>query len=545
MEPVRAPQRGRKRQRVLIVLPVKQRGSLARPLLDSNGFKEHVFGNDNMPGNQTQTSTRIVTTGKGYSLICPISVLGTSTGSTEYQPQLEGLGQQLPLPFNIHYIDHSLFLAPNGSWSHLDYVLNKDSLVEEFLADFKRSSKLKRFSKQIYFRAFNMVLANLIAVHYSSSQLLLSRSNGKHQNSSNPVGIDNRTISLITDYLAHKGFIHLHIGRQNDTDKNTSWCIPLLPLIALLDKHDARFRLHRKTQFALVRDDDKNVIPMYTMREKRLALIKLGQPVRDHYETWLSHTATLNGSYLLPWLKRLFNKNMSLGGRFYGHYQQIPSADRKRIRIDGERTVELDYKAVHIALLYALEGLPLEGEAYIIDGHKDKRNTFKAICLTLVNTEKLSSLQANITRSGNPKVQQEFKSYKAKRERYEYLKSLALKATEPTKPMSIKKGFIENIPTGANGGELLQLIMERHHPIAAHFGTKNIGLKLQKLDSELMALALNKLTGIPCLPVHDSIRCRLSDMEQVRNAMIDAFKELHGQNIVVEDGLPKSPQLSN
>jgi hypothetical protein len=106
------------------VLSVKQQGSLTRPLLDSAGFKEHVFGDDNRSGNQTQTSTRIVSTGKGYGLICPINVLGTGTGSTEYQPQLEGLGQQLPLPFNIHYIDHSLFLAPNGSWSHLDYDLN-------------------------------------------------------------------------------------------------------------------------------------------------------------------------------------------------------------------------------------------------------------------------------------------------------------------------------------------------------------------------------------------------------------------------------------
>ena len=519
------------------MLPLKQQGSLTRPLLHSNGFQEHVFGDDNRPSNQTQTDTRIVTTGKGYSLICPISVLGTSTGSTEYQPQLEGLGQQLPLPFNIHYIDHSLFLAPNGSWSHLDYVLNKDSLVEEFLKDFKRWSKLKRFSKQIYFRAFNMVLANLIAVHYSSSQLLLSRSNGKHQNSSNPVGIDNRTISLITDYLADRGFIDLHIGRQNDKDKNASWCIPLLPLIALLDKHDARFRLHRKTQFALVRDGDKNVIPMYTNQNKRSALIKLGQPVRDHYETWLSHTATLDGSYLLPWLKRLFNKNMALGGRFYGHYQQIPSADRKRIRIDGQPTVELDYKSVHMALLYALEGLAVNSDPYVIDGHKDKRAAFKSMCLRLVNSDDLASFEANITRSGNPKVQQESKSYKAKRERYEYLKSLALKATEPTKPMSIRKGFIENIPTDSSGGELLQLIMERHHPIAHHFGTKNIGLKLQKLDSELMALALNKLVGIPCLPVHDSIRCRVSDMEQVSNAMIDAFKELHGQNIVITNDL--------
>ena len=105
--------------------------------------------------------------------------------------------------------------------------------------------------------------------------------------------------------------------------------------------------------------------------------------------------------------------------------------------------------------------------------------------------------------------------------------------------MSIRKGFIENIPTNANGSELLQLIMDRHHPIAHHFGTKNIGLKLQKLDSELMALALNKLVGIPCLPVHDSIRCRLSDMRMVTDAMIEAFRELHGQKIVVTNDLSK------
>jgi hypothetical protein len=159
------------------------------------------------------------------------------------------------------------------------------------------------------------------------------------------------------------------------------------------------------------------------------------------------------------------------------------------------------------------------------------------MCLRLVNSDDLASFVANITRSGNPKVQQEYERYKVRRGQYEYLKSLALKATEPTKPMSIRKGFIENIPADSNGSELLQLIMDRHHPIAHHFGTKNIGLKLQKLDSELMSMALNKLVGIPCLPVHDSIRCRVSDMEQVSNAMIDAFKELHGQNIVITNDL--------
>ena len=74
---------------------------------------------------------------------------------------------------------------------------------------------------------------------------------------------------------------------------------------------------------------------------------------------------------------------------------------------------------------------------------------------------------------------------------------------------------------------------------AHHFGVQNIGLKLQKLDSELMANALTKLDGMPCLPVHDSIRCRLSDMRMVTDAMIEAFRELHGQKIVVTNDLSK------
>ena len=505
------------------------------PITPTYGLKQHVFVGGKSANDADLTSTGIVSTGMGCSLICPISVLGTNTVSTEYQYSL-GLGPQLPLPFNVHRIDHGLSLAPNGRWSKFDYHINKDGLVDEFLKDFRRFTILKRLNKKVYFEAFDMVLANLMAVHYSSSQLLLARSNGKYK-SSNPLGIDNRTITFVTDYLADRGLIDLHIGKQNDTDKNSSWCIPLLPLVALLDRYDARIRLHAKTQFAVVRDDDKNAIPMYSMRSKRLRLIKLGEPVREHYETWLNHTATIDGNYLLPWLKRLFNKNMALGGRFYGHYQQIPSADRKRILIDGQPTVELDYKSIHIALLYALEGLPVNTDPYVIDGHADKRKTFKSIILRLVNSENLASFKANITRSGNVPVQQAFKTYTNKRQQYEYLRALGLKATEPSKPLSLKKGFINYIPSGATGDELLTLVMDRHHLIAHYFGTKNIGLKLQRLDSDLMANALDKLKGIACLPVHDSIRCKVSDMERVSNAMIDSFRELHGREIMVTNDL--------
>lgn len=500
--------------------------------------KKSIFIGQKSANDEAIFGTGRVTIDKGFSLNCPISVLpassffdmGTLTG--EYQHALElNLSPQLTLPFNVHHIDQRLSLAPNGLWSKMDYHLNKDGLVNEFFKDFKRFAKNKIRNKKKYFETFDMVLANLLLADYESSQLLLSRQNGQHKNN-NPLGIDNRTISSVTEYLADRGLIDLHIGRRNKDDKNSSWCIPLPPLIAILDRYDAKIRLHKKSQLAVVRDGDKNAIPMYTNRTKRLALIRYGQPVAQHYKTWLNHTATLDGRYLLPWLRRLFNWNMDLGGRFYGHYQQIPSEDRKRIFIDGERTIELDYKAIHIALLYALEGLPVTSDPYVIDGHADIRSTFKAICLILVNVENVGSLKAAITVSGKPKTKQAARQYKEKRQRYDYLRSLKLKATEPHKSEPVKN-FIENIPDGSKGEELLALLLEKHEPIAHRFNTKNIGLKLQKLDSELMSLVLTKLDGIPCLPVHDSIRCKVSDAGVVRKAMIDSFKEMFGQPIVV------------
>ena len=51
----------------------------------------------------------------------------------------------------LHRINKSLFLAPKGKWSNLDYVLNKDPLVEVFIDDFRLWSELDRLNKTVYF----------------------------------------------------------------------------------------------------------------------------------------------------------------------------------------------------------------------------------------------------------------------------------------------------------------------------------------------------------------------------------------------------------
>jgi hypothetical protein len=104
-------------------LSANKRRSLIRPFLNSNGFKEQVFGADNWASNGNPTDTRITSAGKGYSPICPISVLDVSSASDEFQYVLDvDEGVQLSLPFNVYYIDRSLSLAPNGCWSELDFI---------------------------------------------------------------------------------------------------------------------------------------------------------------------------------------------------------------------------------------------------------------------------------------------------------------------------------------------------------------------------------------------------------------------------------------
>ncbi len=58
-------------------------------------------------------------------------------------------------------------------------------------------------------------------------------------------------------------------------------------------------------------------------------------------------------------IHRVFNNNsFEQGSRFYGGWwQNIPKAYRQDIFIDNQSTIEVDFKSLHILLLYGLEGL--------------------------------------------------------------------------------------------------------------------------------------------------------------------------------------------
>jgi len=470
---------------------------------------------------------------KGYSHIVVISGVGArgipfQTGVKPYQ---------LSLALNWVEFDFGYCLATNPKSLSHDWIVSECSvLIDEILQGFQAYRAFhggKKFHEKHYRAALNMLLANLLGAYRKNAHLLIPRRTSHHADrQKNPGKISARVLNALCEYMAKEAqLIAFHVGADNESWGACSWAVALPELIARYEQ--AKILLHPERRHIEIRDDNKRFMRLPRNRNKAAEINRLERPAKLHNQTWTKHQATLRGVYVLPWLTRKFNLTTDYGGRFYGNYQNLPKEDRPLIRIDGQITVEHDYKAFDINLLYAFEGLQFVGDPYRIQGYD--RGTAKSATLRLLNFEedKLPHFKASVTRSGDIDVQRDYAEYTINRENYERLRAVGLKADEPYKPKSLK-GFIPGIKPGTKGEQLFFAIMDKHKAIAHHFCTKRIGLLLQKQGSDVMACALTELARVPVLPVHDSIRCRRDDSKKVLDAMHNAYREVTGFGITVE-----------
>jgi len=470
--------------------------------------------------NASKTRTLKPLPHKGYSPNVSINGVGGVVGVYQYS-----------LPLHRIELQEGYLLATNPSSLSHDWAVDKlNSLLDYLLSAFRLYLGAERFHAKRYREALSMLLANLLHAHRRAGQLIVPRHTWHiKDHGSNPGKFTTRLLNPLCDYLAAAGLITLVIGPDNEYQGVCSWAVADPQLIARISQ--ARIILNPKKQLAVVRDGDGKTIRRPRSRKKNLQLKRLEKPVRLHNRTWTKNYATLDGQYLVPWLTRIFNVSVDYGGRFYGDYQNLPSDDRKRIRINGQITVEHDYKSIHFNLLYGFEGLQFVGDPYQLEGFD--RETGKQASLRLLNSDNLAAFKANVTRSGDINVQRTFAEYSINRGNYDRLRAIGLKADEPYKPKSLK-GFIEGIKPGTKGDDLLEAIKQKHSAIAHWFGSPRIGLLLQRQDSDVMARALSQLARVPVLPVHDSIRCRRDDSKKVLDAMHSAYREITGFGITVE-----------
>jgi hypothetical protein len=175
------------------------------------------------------------------------------------------------------------------------------------------------------------------------------------------------------------------------------------------------------------------------------------------------------------------------GGRFYGGWwQQIPTEFRSHIRIDDEPTVELDFGATIVTLLYGYRGLMVPDEPYDLGINPDrdsrKRSAIKTYIAALLNA------------TG---------SYQLPKE--------------------------ERVFLGVTSAKLRQLVEQKHHQIADAFGS-GIGLDLMYLDSQIALLVKKTLLNerVPVLGIHDGFITQLRHERLLHDTMMESFKQVSG-----------------
>ena len=202
----------------------------------------------------------------------------------------------------------------------------------------------------------------------------------------------------------------------------------------------------------------------------------------------------MNLRLVYEYLYRSFNRNsFDLGGRAYGAlHQTIPRHLRPYIHINNEPTVELDYSAFHILMLYHKEGIDYLDDPYLVCEGQDKRSAYKAVAVVSINAKNRKDACKGI---------------------WGKFKELGIPTPNGKKPYR----------------RLVDKFGEVHQPIAKYLYS-DVGIELQNKDSQIMNSILMTLMskGILGLPVHDSVIVAEQHEDILREAMIGEYEKVMG-----------------
>ena len=218
---------------------------------------------------------------------------------------------------------------------------------------------------------------------------------------------------------------------------------------------------------------------------------------------------------------RVFNsKELDRGGRFYGGFwMQENEEERAHILINGNKTVELDYKAQHPHMVYALvtgkhyDEVHADKSPYLI--HDEIGNPYdiaasKLLLLTAINAgddeRTWRAIKENLRLDARSHaLNRRWDKYKKTKELQEFFRTL--------------RGNFET---------LLQDCFKKHELIQSKI-CSGIGIELQYLDSQLTEYILKTLMeeDIVCLSVHDSYIVEEQHEQRLREVMVAAYTEIN------------------
>ena len=222
-------------------------------------------------------------------------------------------------------------------------------------------------------------------------------------------------------------------------------------------------------------------------------------------------------------VRRIFSRgSWDLHGRFYGGFwQQVSETLRKDIFINGNPTIEVDYKALHVTLLYA----QFLNEQKVWPYGEDPYD-----------------LKIQLSRSVPRDIQRK------------RVKAIILQAINANSRKAAFSACRDNAKAGTPEKRLTNKYLERlleafldEHPDLRRFIATDTGIDLMRVDGDITEEIIRLMTkkGIPILTIHDSYiveRHRFADLRAVmataaiRVAGYDLFAEQDDLEVDREDG---------
>jgi len=291
-------------------------------------------------------------------------------------------------------------------------------------------------------------------------------------------------------------------------------------------KIEEEFRSVEGDSVVIHKDHNYDII---LSKEEKMMAGKL-EKMMDVYNEKLKEVTVKANGFDVPetFFRRVFSGDFSSGGRFYetkSSIQKSPESIRKTVTIDGEPTVEKDYKYLHVAMAYEEKGIQFEKDPYDFDldieidekalsrwcktngvnrgAYDPVRNFKKTVLLVLMNATGVESTISGI--------------------RYNVAKDFSKKLGSSRKFVGIVNAPVK---------ETVKKAMEYHKDISEYF-CSGVGIRFQNLDSKMVEYCISQFLKMDevLFPVHDSLIIKSSCSDKAEQVMTDAYEFVMGSKL--------------
>lgn len=420
-----------------------------------------------------------------------------------------------------------------------DYLL-RNNYKPKYLNSIKDKLKLM-YIKEHGINSFNhcvdgfyCVLYNIVrAYNYGCVGLYVSRDrnfyntniifNGKVMDFR--IGYESVTKTL--DFLEKFGLIESCKGYYlNDKNKSTghiTFTPELIDMIeSCVDKSKMKFKL---LENVVVLKDVKGInLPFRRTKEIR-NMIDLINSYNAFMETV---EVTFQGKRLNTQVHRSFSRSsFDKGGRYYSSgrgIQQLSKQDRDLVLIDGEFTVEMDFKGLHPSVLYEKEGIVLD-ENFDVYGGDGAAYSFQVIPDVVLKRREYDK-KYNPVRNFLKKTLLVMINGRSSAQVAGKMQQLLNEDRQKPQDEQDFAGLMDVDPYNA-----IEFLSDHNEMISKYFHS-DAGIDLQRLDSDIISMIIEYCIQreIPILTVHDSVIVPQSYAGEVLNVMKASYKSVVGSD---------------